>query len=154
MIIEKKGKKMNDSPPYAELSLVQQEAVELRLLGVDYPDIANKINRSVSTVTKWFMATGICSNAFEERKQQFSEERKEQWHNDTSAELRKIATENLETLQERAKQNPWIIIRILELLGFSPEVQKGKNGEAPPVNVNIIFNKNEQHVNATDQSND
>ena len=108
-----------------ELKPTHQLAVDLRAGGSTYKEIASdpRIASKDQTVRSWFMADGICHEAFEYKNRLLSEDR---WvkMRQIEARLQDLASDALKVIEgEIAQHNLKAAIKVLEMAGFK-EVQK------------------------------
>jgi Sigma-70, region 4. len=60
---------------YDKLNPTHQRAIDLRLNGVKYKDIATELNIKEQTVRSWFIKDGICYFAFNQMKKEREKEK-------------------------------------------------------------------------------
>lgn len=108
--------------PYDLLTSPQQIAVDLKLEGRSYKDIASNrfINLREHTIRTWFMAGGVCNEAYEWKKKIRAEEREQYYHDEFENEIKDLGREAMIALREAiSKGNVTAIVRALELAGIS-----------------------------------
>ena len=107
--------------PYDALTSPQQIAVDLRLAGRAYKDIASNefINLQEHTLRTWFMQGGVCHEAYEWKKKMRAEDR-EEYYRELESEIKDAGQEAMVALREAvSKGNTTAIVKALELSGIS-----------------------------------
>lgn len=61
---------------YQELNEEKRKAVDWRLAGLRYKDIANGLETTHQTIRRWFMKGGACYKAYEQERRYLEEDRK------------------------------------------------------------------------------
>lgn len=112
----------NEHNPYDALTSPQQIAVDLRLAGKVYKDIASNVsvNLQEHTIRAWFMNGGACHEVYEWKKKIRAEEREEWYRNEFENKIKDLGREAVAALQNAVnKGNVPAIIKALELAGIS-----------------------------------
>ena len=111
----------NEHNPYSELTNAQQIAVDMRLTGNSYIQIATHpfINLQEHTIRTWFMNNGVCHDALEWKKKMRSEER-EEYYREVESAIKDIGRDAMFALREAInKGNVTAIVKGLEISGIS-----------------------------------
>ena len=107
--------------PYNSLTSPQQIAIDLRLAGKAYKDIAPHMsNLQEHTLRTWFMNGGVCYEAYEWKKKLRAEEREQYYRDEIENVIKDLGRYALVALQEAvSKGNITAIVKALELSGIS-----------------------------------
>mgnify|MGYP001100767389 CR=1 FL=1 len=105
---------------YEQLKPLHQKAVDLRLNGVKYRDIAKEIGVKEQTVREWFIKDGICYFAFNQIKKEREKEKRDLFK-EIDQRLKDIAIDAVIVLENTVRKGNWkAAVKALEMAGFEP----------------------------------
>jgi hypothetical protein len=105
---------------YEQLNPLHQRAVDLRLNGVKYKDIAQELGLKEQTIREWFIKDGICYFAFNQIKKEREKEKKDLFK-EIDQRLKDIAIDAVIVLENTVRKGNWkAAVKALEMAGFEP----------------------------------
>lgn len=112
----------DEQDTYDKLTSAQQIAVDLRLTGKPYRDIASSqfVNLQEHTICTWFMKGGVCHEAYEMKKKIRAEERDQYYRDEFENDIKELGREAIVAMREAiGKGSVQAIVKALELAGIS-----------------------------------
>jgi len=105
---------------YDKLNPTHQRAIDLRLNGVKYKDIATELNIKEQTVRSWFMKEGACFKVFNQIKKEREKEKRDLFK-EIDQRLKDIAIDAVIVLENTVRKGNWkAAVKALEMAGFEP----------------------------------
>lgn len=108
----------NFTDPYDDLSAVHRHAIDLRIEGMKYKDIAKELNAKYQTVRSWFAKKGVCYEAYNSRKKLTAQDRR-QLFKQIDEKLKDLAIDAILVISNSIRHgNSRIALEVLKMAGF------------------------------------